>query len=158
MLPSADKSKSGIPYRSDEPDAGRIQKRRTPLYLSRLYQLQFDRGNTSSDKSLLRRFKELVDKKYDTLHQVSDFSGLLNVTPGHLNDTVRLQTGKTATTLIHQRIALEAKRSLFHTDLSVKEIGYTLGFEDAAYFSRFFKRLTGETPAAFRHTIREKYH
>lgn len=128
------------------------------LFLSRLYQQQFDAGSTSADRSLLRRFKELIDERYDTLHQVSDYAQLLNVSPGHLNDIIRQHTGRTATSLIHQRIALESKRLLFHADLSVKEIGYSLGFDDAAYFSRFFKRLTGETPATFRNSIREKYH
>ena len=128
------------------------------LFLSRLYQRQFDTDAASSDKSLFRRFKELIDDRYDTLHQVSDYAHLLNVSPGHLNDIIRQHTGRTATSLIHQRIALESKRLLFHADLSVKEIGYSLGFDDAAYFSRFFKRLTGETPAAFRNSVREKYH
>lgn len=128
------------------------------LFLSRLYQRQFDTGSTSADRSLFRRFKELIDDRYDTLHQVSDYALLLNVSPGHLNDIVRQHTGRTATNLIHQRVALEGKRLLFHADLSVKEIGYSLGFEDAAYFNRFFKRLTGETPASFRSNIREKYH
>ncbi|HVU58776.1 MAG TPA: helix-turn-helix domain-containing protein [Puia sp.] len=128
------------------------------LFLSRLYQQQFDTGNSSADRSLLRRFKELIDDRYDTLHQVSDYARLLNVSPGHLNDIVRAHTGRTATSFIHQRVVLEGKRLLFHADLSVKEIGYSLGFDDAAYFSRFFKRLTGETPATFRNSIREKYH
>jgi AraC-like DNA-binding protein len=128
------------------------------LFLSRLYQRHFDTGSTSADRSLFRRFKELVDDRYDTLHQVSDYAQLLNVSPGHLNDIVRQHTGRTATSLIHQRVALEGKRLLFHADLSVKEIGYSLGFDDAAYFNRFFKRLTGETPATFRNSIREKYH
>jgi len=128
------------------------------LFLSRLYQRQFDTGNNSADRSLFRRFKELIDDRYDTLHQVSDYAQLLNVSPGHLNDIVRQHTGRTATSLIHQRVALEGKRLLFHADLSIKEIGYSLGFDDAAYFSRFFKRITGETPAAFRNSIREKYH
>jgi AraC-like DNA-binding protein len=128
------------------------------LYLSRLYLQQFDSGNTSADRSQLRRFKELVDDNYDTLHQVSDYAQLLNISPGHLNDIVRTHTGRTATSLIHQRIALESKRLLLHADLSVKEIGYSLGFDDAAYFNRFFKRVSGETPVSFRNSIREKYH
>jgi len=119
--------------------------------LSRIYTRQ---SNThpppSNSRWLVKRFTELVNEKYESLHQVSDYAQLLHVTPGHLNDKVREQTSLTATTLIQERILLEAKRVLFHTELSVKEVGYSLGFEDAAYFNRFFKRLTGETPSLFR--------
>jgi AraC family transcriptional regulator, transcriptional activator of pobA len=129
------------------------------VYISRIYTRQFKANPVTFDsQSLVKRMKKLVNEKYNALHQVSDYAQLLNVTPGHLNDTIREQTGKTATTLIQERIILEAKRALFHGDLSVKEIGYALGFDDPAYFSRFFKRLTGETPLSFRTDIREKYH
>jgi AraC family transcriptional regulator, transcriptional activator of pobA len=125
------------------------------LYVSRLYTRQFNFVPTpSGNQSLLRRMKELLNDKYDTLHQVADYAQLLNVTPGHLNDTIRDKTGQNATSLIQQRITLEAKRALFHAELSVKEIGYSLGFEDPAYFNRFFKRVTGETPAGFRNRLR----
>lgn len=125
------------------------------IYLSRRYTEVFPGGPAQvEDQSLIRRLKELLNEHYNSLHQVSDYARLLHVTPGHLNDTVRERLGRTATSLIHERIILEAKRTLYHTDLSVKEIGYALGFEDAAYFNRFFKRLTDETPTAFR----EKYH
>jgi AraC-like DNA-binding protein len=58
--------------------------------------------------------------------------------------------GKTVTDMIQERIVMEAKRLLFHSDLSVKEIGYSLGFEDAAYFNRAFKKKAGTTPLEFR--------
>jgi len=129
------------------------------VYLSRLYTRQFPATLAPSGSQwLVRRMNELVNERYDSLHQVSDYAGLLNVTPGHLNDTIREQTGRTATSLIQERIILEAKRVLFHADLSVKEIAYSLGFGDAAYFNRFFKRLTGETPVGFRTAIRENHH
>jgi AraC-like DNA-binding protein len=50
----------------------------------------------------------------------------------------------------HARVLLESKRLLYFSSLSVKEIGYELGFEDDSYFVRFFKRLTGLTPAQLR--------
>jgi AraC family transcriptional activator of pobA len=127
--------------------------------LSRIYTRQGGSVPVSSGSQLLvRRMKELVNEKYDSLHQVSDYARLLNVTPGHLNDTIREQTGRTATSMIQERVILEAKRALFHADLSVKEIAYSLGFDDAAYFNRFFKRLTNETPTGFRTAIRENHH
>ncbi|MBS1564526.1 MAG: helix-turn-helix domain-containing protein [Bacteroidetes bacterium] len=129
------------------------------LYLSRLYNRRFPMEPAPGNGRLMvRRMKELLETQYAQLHQVSDYARLLNVSPGHLNDTIKDHTGKTAITLIHERILLEAKRTLFHAELSVKEIGAQLGFEDAAYFNRFFKRMTGETPLQFRQSIREKYH
>ena len=53
---------------------------------------------------------------------------------------------------------VEAKRLLFHTDQSIKEIAFALGFEDASYFNRFFKRIALTTPADYRSSIREMYH
>jgi AraC-like DNA-binding protein len=53
---------------------------------------------------------------------------------------------------------VEARRLLFHSELSVKEIAFELGFEDASYFNRFFKRLSEQTPAQYRSTVREMYH
>lgn len=129
------------------------------VHLSRLYQQQYPTPPIDSDtRSLTRRMKDLLDKNYHTLHQVSDYARLLHVTPGHLNDSIRQQTGRNATSFIHERITLEAKRVLFHSNHSVKEIAYSLGFEDAAYFNRFFKRVAGRTPLDFRNTIRKEYH
>ncbi len=125
--------------------------------LSRIYSRDANLAPApSNNKGLMKRLNELVGENYDSLHQVSDYARLLNVTPGHLNDTIREQAGRTATSLIQERVILEAKRALFHADLSVKEIAYSLGFGDAGYFNRFFKRLTGETPLGFRTAIREK--
>ncbi|WP_232073858.1 AraC family transcriptional regulator [Spirosoma aureum] len=128
------------------------------IYLSRLYTEQFQADHSSPDRSLLKRFWSSIDSHFDTLHQVADYANLLNLTPGHLNDRIKQQSGKTAIEHIHERLVLEAKRRLLHTDLSAKEIAWQLGFEDGAYFHRFFKRLTGETPTTFRTTIREMYH
>jgi AraC-like DNA-binding protein len=61
-----------------------------------------------------------------------------------------LQTGKTAKEHIQARIALEAKRLLHFSDLSVKEIGFQLGFPEPANFSAFFKKCTGSSPSNFK--------
>ncbi len=128
------------------------------VYLSRIYTGRYDTGGAAAGgRQLVKRMKNLIDERIHQLHQVSDYASLLHVTPGHLNDTIKDHTGKTATALIQERLMLEARRVLFHTELQVKEIAYQLGFEDAAYFNRLFKKLTGETPAAFRQEAREKY-
>ena len=86
------------------------------------------------------------------------YAEMLNISAGHMGDVVKEQSGKPAIAHIHERVILEAKRLLFHTDYVIKEIAFHLGFEDASYFSRFFKRMTGHTPVDYRLNIRKMYH
>jgi AraC family transcriptional activator of pobA len=127
------------------------------IYLSRLYNEQFGESKITQNHCLLKNFQELIGERHAELHDVAAYASLLNLTPGYLNDVVKQQSGKTAINHIHNRLVVEAKRKLLHTDLSVKQIADELGFEDAAYFNRFFKRLTESTPMAFRQQIREMY-
>ncbi len=81
---------------------------------------------------------------------VSAYSHELGVTPGHLAETVKKMTGKTPGQHIRNMQLVEAKRLLAYTEKTVAEIAYDLGFKDAAYFGRFFKRELGCTPGQFR--------
>jgi AraC family transcriptional activator of pobA len=126
------------------------------IYTSRLYSEQFS-NKTSSERKILTKFMGLIDEHFSRHHQVSDYASFFKITAGHLSDIIKEQSGKTATELIHERIMLEAKRHLLHTEWSMKEIAFSLGFEDAAYFGRFFKRIEGATPATYRTDIRKKY-
>jgi len=64
---------------------------------------------------------------------------------------VKADRGKTVTQLIHDRIILEANRELVFSTKTVKTIAFELGFDDPAYFSRFYRKQKRETPAEFRH-------
>lgn len=128
------------------------------IYLSRLYMQQFTTAEPGPDRLLLQNYLGKIDQRYTELHEVTDYAALLNISAGHLSELVKEQSGKSAITHIHDRLILEAKRLLFYTDHSVKEIAFTLGFEDSSYFSRFFKRITQRTPAYYRTSIREMYH
>ncbi|MNC62696.1 Bifunctional transcriptional activator/DNA repair enzyme AdaA [compost metagenome] len=68
----------------------------------------------------------------------------------HLNNLCRELAGQTALQIIHQRLLLEAKRNLIYTNMSISQLSDGLGFSDPTYFSRFFRRLCGQTPNAFR--------
>lgn len=98
------------------------------------------------------RFKKLVAEKYSTLKQVKDYAELLNISPLYLNEIVKEITGFPASYWISQEIILEAKRMLYYTTLDVKQVAYALGYEDHAYFSRFFKKHVGVTALTFRNT------
>jgi len=127
-------------------------------YLSRLYTEQFPKSDTGADQLLLRKYQAKIDAGYREFHEVGDYASMLHISAGHLSEVVKSQSGKPAIKHIHDRLVLEARRLLFHTDHSLKEIAFELGFSDASYFSRFFKRETGVTPADYRISIREMYH
>lgn len=128
------------------------------IYLSRLYIEQYEGGDKITGRLLLKRFLALIEENYLELHDVAAYAGLLNISAGHLSEVIKEQSGKTAIEQIHERLVLEAKRLLFHSDNSIKEIAFTLGFEDASYFNRFFKRLCDQTPLEYRNVTREMYH
>lgn len=109
---------------------------------------QLDEENGSI--CILRDFKQLIDQQYASWHKVSEYAGQLHITPKHLSQTVKELTGKPAKEAIQDRLVLEAKRLLLHTDLAVKEVGYRLGFEEPLHFSGFFKKRVGASPSAFR--------
>jgi AraC family transcriptional activator of pobA len=127
------------------------------IYLSRLYTAQFSNADTVPDRVLLKRYLTKIEENYTGQHEVSAYADMLNISAGHLSEVVKEQSGKPAIAHIHERLILETKRLLFHTDASIKEIAFKLGFEDASYFNRFFKRMVGDTPVAYRTTIREMY-
>ncbi len=104
------------------------------------------------------KFKKLVEKNFRANKSVAEYAEMLNITSGHLNDTIQKDIGQTASDIIHDRIILEAKRLLYHSPMSVKEIAYDLQYDDPSYFARFFKAHTEMTPEQFRKHIREKYH
>jgi AraC-like DNA-binding protein len=128
------------------------------IHLSRLYNDQFSDISQVPDKALLNRYLDKINESYARLHEVAAYVALLNISAGHLGDVVREHSGKPAIAHIHERLLVEARRLLFHTDLAAKEIAFELGFEDASYFNRFFKRLSGQTPLEYRNHNREMYH
>ncbi|QNE41972.1 helix-turn-helix domain-containing protein (plasmid) [Hymenobacter sp. NBH84] len=100
--------------------------------------------------SLYHRLQASIEHHYKTLRDVPAYAQLLHLSANHLNTIIKEQSGKTVLQLLHERQLLEAKRLLYHTERSVKEIAFELGFQDAAYFTRFFKRLAGVTPLHYR--------
>jgi AraC family transcriptional regulator, transcriptional activator of pobA len=99
---------------------------------------------------LVKRFYQLVEENYLKNLSLTDYAGLLTVTPNHLTQTVKQFTGKTSTQVIKQKQILEIKRLLVHTSLNVTEIATQLNFDDQSYFTKFFKRETELTPLQFR--------
>lgn len=99
---------------------------------------------------IFRDFKKLVEDNYSKWHKVKDYASEINITPKHLSQTVKNISGKVAKDFIQERILLESKRLLLHTDLSIKEIAYETGFDEPLHFSGFFKKKAGSSPTQFR--------
>ena len=125
-------------------------------YLSRLYTENFK--NTSPEQLLVQKYQAKIKEYFRELHEVSEYASLLNISAGHLSEVVKAQSGKPPITHIHERLILEARRLLFHSQNAIKEIAFELGFSDASYFNRFFKRETGITPAEYRTNTRKMSH
>jgi AraC-like DNA-binding protein len=152
-------------FKDDKAQKGLILKNLLNAFIicaGRLVNCKNDISNTVvhmdySQNRIVRQFKSLIDENFVNATQVMQYADMLYVTPGHLNDLIKTVTGKTAKQIIDERRILEAKRLLFWGEHSVKEIAARLNFEDDAYFNRFFKKHTGNTPALYQREIREKY-
>jgi AraC-like DNA-binding protein len=105
----------------------------------------------------VRRFLDLLETGFLESRQVSHYAELLALSADHLNEQVKKRLGRTASSVIQERLLLEAKRLLLHADMSVKEVGYALNLKDPAYFTRWFHKAAGVPPAAYREQVREKY-
>ncbi|MFT7612677.1 MAG: AraC family transcriptional activator of pobA [Parvicellaceae bacterium] len=103
----------------------------------------------TSDNHIISKFKKRVNESYKLEHLISYYADQLHITSDHLNRTIKSTIGKTAKEYIQSRIITEAKRLLYFSKLSNKEIGFALGFSEPANFSAFFKNCTGFSPSNF---------
>ena len=99
---------------------------------------------------IVYKFKKLVEFNFLNKKTISEYSNQLNLSPKHLSDCAKKETGFSAIEIIHNRILLESEYLLLHTSQSIKEITVHLGFDTSSHFSRFFKSKTGLTPSKFR--------
>jgi AraC-like DNA-binding protein len=115
------------------------------IYLTRQYRPIVAPVMKPGNKVLVNRFFSIVEKKYMVYKLVAEYADELAVTPNHLNEMVKKVSGFPAGHHIRQRIVLEAKRLATYSGSSMKEIAYSLGFDDIAHFSKFFKNFSGRS-------------
>jgi AraC-like DNA-binding protein len=116
----------------------------------------YSKHNSAARVSSL--FVELLERQFPIesprqrleLKSAKDFAVRLSVHVNHLNKVLKENTGKTTTELISDRLIHEAKILLKETDWNISEIAHSLGFEELAHFSNFFKKQTSLTPISFR--------
>ncbi|RFS15026.1 helix-turn-helix domain-containing protein [Emticicia sp. C21] len=105
--------------------------------------------NTSYKNDLFLDFKDCLNKFYRTNHTVKFYADQLNITTSVLTEIVKRVSNKTPKQIIDERLLIEAKRLLYWSDITVREVAWELGFETDGYFIRFFKKFTGITPGDF---------
>jgi len=113
------------------------------------------KGKISRPDAIYNAFRKALESGFMTIKGPTKYATSLNISTAYLNECVKGITGNSVTHHIQQRIILEAKRLLYHSDKSVKEIAYELGYEDYPYFSRLFSNVTGMTALDFRSKNRE---
>jgi AraC family transcriptional regulator, transcriptional activator of pobA len=102
---------------------------------------------------ILQNLKEAIEKDFRTKHSASDYAEMLSISANALAKMTKTYFNKTLTDLISERIIVEAKRELFLTNKTIKEIAYDLGYNDEYYFSRFFKNNADVSPQMYRDTV-----
>ena len=122
------------------------------ITLARRYTADVDIANYSHPNYLkiLEQFEQLIEKYYDKQKLPKFYADKLNITTKHLNRIAKETVNKTTNQLISERVILEAKRLIVHSNSSLFSIAETLGFTDYAYFSRYFKTKTAMAPLEFR--------
>ncbi|MDR1719432.1 MAG: helix-turn-helix transcriptional regulator [Dysgonamonadaceae bacterium] len=99
---------------------------------------------------ITKRYNDLLAKYIEKERSMEFYARSLNITPNHLNKSVKSVTGRTAVTLLNEIRIREAKMRLKYTNLTINEIAFQLGFDDQSYFSRFFKKAAGCSPMEYR--------
>jgi YesN/AraC family two-component response regulator len=110
-------------------------------------------SSTKKEPPILQNLKDTIEKEFKSKHAPSDYALILNISLNALTKITKKHFNKTLTSLITDRIIIEAKRELYLTNKSVKELAYELGYDDEYYFSRFFKKNANISPQVYRETV-----
>jgi AraC-like DNA-binding protein len=126
--------------------------KRLIIYITRIAKKQTENYNIFMDEKMdiVRMFNLLLEINFRKEHEVRFYAEALHKSPKTLCNLFAIFNYPAPSKLIQRRIILEAKRYLYYTDKTAKEIAYALGFENPAHFSRFFKQNTGSSISLFR--------
>lgn len=121
------------------------------IQLTRMFTSTIDltKYSKSGYFKILEQLEQAINTYFEKEKLPRFYADLLHITPRHLNRVVHETLDKTTTQLIADRVILEARRLIVHSERSLSEIAECLGFSDYAYFSRYFKSNTGLSPLAF---------
>lgn len=125
--------------------ASRLKAQQQPLAAESL--------KNNKEPFILQKLKDALEENFKTKHSPAEYAEMLFITPKALAKMTKTHFNKTLSSLINERIIIEAKRELYLTDKTVKEIAWELGYEDEYYFSRFFKINANVSPQVYRETV-----
>ncbi len=122
---------------------------------TRLKNVQKNITATESEEEnfISQKLKDLIELHFKEKHSPKEYAEELHISPKALGKIVKKYYNKTLTSLISERIIIEAKRELYLTSKTVREISLDLGYDDEFYFSRFFKKNTNISPSLYRKTV-----
>lgn len=121
------------------------------LRLVLTHQQQSSDGSAKpSELDRFRKFRSLLDRSFAKWHTLAQYADAIGCTCRTLTRVTLNVAGVSAKAFVANRISLEAKRLLAHTDMPIAGVGYELGFEDSSNFTKFFRREAGRTPMEFR--------
>ncbi|MGC4041345.1 MAG: helix-turn-helix transcriptional regulator [Flavobacterium sp.] len=134
-------------------------------YGQKLKPIAASKSTINASTRISTLFIELIERQFPIesptqilqLRTAKDYADMLQVHVNHLNKVLKDLTGKTTTEIISSRIIQEAKVLLRQTNWNISEIAYSLGFEEVAHFSNFFKKQTTTSPLNFRDKLFEIY-
>ncbi|SEG17358.1 helix-turn-helix domain-containing protein [Marinobacterium lutimaris] len=102
----------------------------------------------------VERFRTLLNNNLGSLKTVEEYAERLGITAGQLRRICQEVLGQSPLHVINARLIHAAQRDLAYSTMTVQQVAYSLGYDDAAYFSRFFRKHTGLTPTEFKERVR----
>ena len=136
---------------SNQEEMLRILLKRLIIRCTRLAKKQILKSNEKqSDIDLIRSFNVLVEEHFKTKKTVKEYAELIYKSPKTITNVFGKYSEESPLQVIHNRVIMEAKRLLFYTDKTAKEVGYELGYSDPAQFSKLFKNVVGMTTTDFK--------
>ncbi len=154
MLPHIERLTAEYIQEGNSPEQAPILLRELGLILLKAERLRRSQLSSSLQQAeaspRLIAFRDLLQSHYSEHWTAQMYADALGFSKKTLGNLTRKHLHRTPKEVIDQRLLLEVKRMLVHTDLSIKEIAYQLGFEDPSNLNKFFRRIDGITPSAFR--------
>jgi AraC-like DNA-binding protein len=120
------------------------------IYCDSNCNIKITEEKNTSQIQIITLFKDLVNDNYQTIHKVSEYAAIMNISLKYLNEVINNLLGMSAKAYVQEQLTIRARRELKFSDDNVKEIAYRLGFCEPSHFSSYFKKQTGYSPSQYR--------